>query len=382
MQLTIDPPSEPITMCGPLPLWLAPQSRPSGEKTGAGRAAEPVPPSVGIVDRIPPADFDKKKTGRAEGQPFGFLIEPVDAAVERIVLSQFAPKEQMATVVYCAKFGKICGPQTEGPAALLLSLQSGQADRSRRPPGGRLTLPPPVLAEPRIETKVWSAPWLRPSEPLSSSAAYIPFELQAGSSSEVRRPKQALRELVQPSPRPWHALTILWQSFRGFHLAMPTIEVASDTGVQTRGTAILWNAPTDGPFRGRVLLGESSAILIEREPSAEGACARLTVVVPVSSIELLPVDFNTAFRGSKPPAQNPDPFVGMVAETLPHPKSVEAPAPIIALSSGLAVWNGTINSYIRRNIWAPRLREGGRVIHTLRLAPVIQANESSEITLA
>jgi len=381
MQMTIDPPIELIAMCPAMALWLAPPSQLSDEGTVPGHRAQPFSPSVGIIDLIPPADF-KRKTARTEGRAFSFLLQPVDVAAERIVLSEFAPKEHISTVVSFGKAGKACGPRAEGPVAILFAYQAGVTGASRRPPGGKLAAPPPFAVEPRIETKAWSAASLKPSEPLAHPAACIPFEPQTAGPGEIRRPKQALRELVQPSARPWHSLSILWQSFRGFHLALPAVEVASDPDVQARGTVLLWNSPSDEFLSGRRFLRESAEIPFEREPSDDGARARLTGVQPISIVELFSTGFTAAIRGGKASVEDPDPFTKMVSERLPLPKSVETPAPIIALSHGLSVWNGTINSYIRRTIWAPRLREGGRAIHTLRLAPVIQVNEPSEITPA
>jgi len=362
-------------------IWLASPSRSGPESTVPGDQAGPFSPSVTILKFVPPADF-KSRTGRIEGRPFALAIEAAEVTVKRIVLSEFAPAEHVSLGAGLAKAGKACGPRTEGPAEIYVALHPGLTERSGRPPGARLATPPPFGAEPRVETEAWHATSLRPSQPLPSKPASLAFEPQTGTSIEIRRPKQALKELVLPSARPWQSLTIFWQSFRGFHFAFPAVEVASEPRMHGTALAALWNTPVDGCSSGPRLLCQSAEIAFEHEPSAEGACPGMLVLNLISIDELCSPGFDAAIRGSKLPLRNPDPFTQMVRETLPLAKSVETPAPQIALTQGLSIWNATINSYIRRNLWSPRLREGGRVIHTLRLAPVIQVNESCEISVA
>jgi hypothetical protein len=361
-------------------LWLASPSSGTA-RTAPGLQTPPVSPCLKIIQRIPAAD-SKRKTGGPEGPPFTWPIQPAEVRPERVTLSPFVPKEHLSIVASYGKPGNACGPRTNGPAAIRFMPQPGLMDRKGHPPGGELTAEPPMVSEPQMQRDAWRPRMLKPSDPAPSQLASIPFEPQTGGSAEIRRPKQALRELVLPSPRPWYSLTIPWQSFLGFHLALPPAEAASETTVQAMHPAALWNSTNDMHLRGRRSLQELKEIPWRHAPSPNGVRTKIPAVEPIAVVAPLSPGLNRAFQGGKPSGADPKPFTKIVGETLPLPHSVVTPAPIVALSTGLSIWTGTINSYTQRTWCSPRLREGGRAVHMLRLAPSIQVKEECKISAA
>jgi hypothetical protein len=375
------PESDTIKTCRAIPIWSVPGSRSGNAPIAPGEKTQPVAPRAAVIELIPAADFNQRRTGRPEGQPFSFLIEAVEVPVERVTLSAFVPKEHISTVAPLAKPGTICGPRANGVAALRMALQAGRMNRNGRPPGGELSLPPPYACEPHTETEAWHAAALRPSHPLPIKPVSIPFSPQAGGAAGVGRPKQALRELVLLSPRPWQSLAILWESFRGFHIALPSSEAHKETHLEASASLALWSLPADGCLAGNRFLRESEEIPFERQPSSDGAHARLLAVTPVAALVAFSPGLKQPFQCSRLTVGS-EPFARTFAETLPLPMLVATPLPAVTLWDGLAIWNGTINSYTRRQGSLPRMREGGRVVHTLRLAPTMQLNEPCEITAA
>ena len=372
--------TETLTTCRAMPIWLASPSTGTA-RIAVGRQTLPVSPCVTIIDRIPTADF-RRKTAGPEGPPFACAIELADVRPQRVTLSPFVPKEQISLVAFPAKPGNACGPRTNGPGAIAFGPQPGVIDRRGHPPGGELRPEPPIACEPRTERDAWRPKVLKPSDPVACRLASIPFSPQAGSSAEVRRPKQALRELVLPSPRPWHSLTIPWQSFRGFHLALPLPEATTRATIQAPDPAVLWNTAGEMPLLGRRFLQEWQELAWEHEPSRDGARTELSAIKPVAAVEPFSPGFNQVFQGDKPALEHPEPFTNIATEALPLSESALAPAPAVALSTGLPIWTGTINSYMQRNLCPPRLREGGRVVHMLRLAPAVPDNKECKISAA
>ncbi len=381
MQLTTIPASDTITACPAIPIWPAPLSVTDDEQTAPDSQVEPFPPSVIFIKVISAADF-KRRTGRPEGSPLALVLEPVEVRPDRITLPPFLASEHTLTVASCAKPVYACGPIKGGPVAIYRSCQDGLMKRSRRAPGGEIAPALPFARQPHIDSEPWQALALKPSDPLEADLTPIVFGPVAGTSAEIRRPKQALRELVLPSPRPWYTLSILWQSFRGFPVAVPAAEAAASTCVQALPHIICWDSVSElVAARGR-LLRESVEIGFQLSPSIDGARARCLAVMPVEVVTPLAPGLTAPFQGSKPSVESPAPFTKAVAETMPVPRSIDTPAPIIGLSKGLSIWVGTVNSYAHRYWCSPRLREGGRVVHTLRLAPSTSVKEACEISAA
>ena len=363
-----------------MPLWLASPSSGTA-RTAPGLQTPPVSLRVAIIERIPVVD-SRRKGGGPEGPPFAFSIQPAEVRPDRVALSPFVPKEQLSTVAAYAKPGNACGPRTHGPGEIHFTPQCGLMDRRGYPPGGELAPEPPMAYEPRMQTDAWRPKVLKPSDPTPSRPEPIPFEPQTGGSAEIRRPKQALRELVLPSPRPWYTLTIPWQSFLGFHLALPPAEAANETTVQAKQAAGLWNGTSEMHLLGRLSLQELKEISWRHGPCPDDVRTEVPEIEPIEVVAPLSPGLNAAFPGSKPAAQDVAPFTKTVRDTLPLPRSVVAPAPVVALTTGLPIWTGTINSYTQRTWCSPRLREGGRAVHMLRLAPSIQVKEECKISAA
>jgi len=135
-------------------------------------------------------------------------------------------------------------------------------------------------------------------------------------------------------------------------------------------------------LRGRRSLQELKEMPWGHAPSPNGVRTKIPAVEPIAVVAPLSPGLNQAVQGGKPSIADPKPFTKIVGETVPLPHSVVTPAPIVALSTGLSIWTGTINSYTQRTWCSPRLREGGRAVHMLRLAPSIQVKEECKISAA
>lgn len=381
MLSTTIPAIESTRTCPAVAIWLVAES-PLDEENGARtHPIQPFPPSIAVVDFIPAADF-KRKTGRPQGQPLEFLIPAADVRPERVTLGPRVPEQNILMVASAsAKPCNACAPRTNGIVEVELASQPGRADRTGRGLSMELPVPPPFTCEPRTQTEAWRAAALKPSHPLPSEPWPLAVRPQAGGSA-VTRPKQALRELVLPSPRPWHSLAIWWESFRGFHIAVPMPEAITEVRLTTPVSIALWNNCAEAYLPGLRFLGQSAEKSFELQPSFEGALAKLPHVELVEALAPFSPGLDEPFRGSKPFLDaEPFPQAG-VPETLPLPISAKTPSPVIGLPEGLLVWTGTINSYTRRSWRLPRLHEGGRTVHTLQLAPAPPVTEPFEMSAA
>ena len=382
MQQTTLPANDAIKSCKAMPIWQPTPSKSGVARTGSSKQTSPFLPSVALIEHIPFAD-SRARSGGPEGRPIVFQIEAAGVVPESIKTAPFAPNEHISTAAPYAKPGKTCGPRAGWPAAIQFAPLAGVTQKKGRPPGGELKPEPPISYQTSTHTDCWRAQALKPTDPLPSEVVSPGFGPHAGGgSSEGRRPKQALRELVLPSPRPWHSLSIPWQSFLGFHLAVPRAEAAAQSTVQRPGSATLWTTACEMLRHGRRSLPDWQELLWEQQPAPATARAHAGRIEPSEILAFLSPGFDLPLRGNKPSAPDREPFIDEVSDTLPPSAAALGPAPIIGLPEGLPVWTGTTNSYMTRNLCSPRLREGGRAVHMLRLAPSVQVNEECEISAA
>jgi hypothetical protein len=185
-----------------------------------------------------------------------------------------------------------------------------------------------------------------------------------------------------PSARPWHSLAVLWKSFHGFHFAMPMPESPAEVYLANPTSIAPWNTCADVCLTGRKLFRESAEIPFELQLSLEGARTLLQPIEVIEAVAPFLPGLEKPLVGSRLYVEA-EPFPeAPVYETLPLPLSAEIRLPVIALPDGLSIWTESINSYTRRHWCAPRLREGGRAIQTLRLAPSLEVNEPREVSAA
>jgi len=380
MQDTATPAHEMKTICGAMPLWVMSPS-PGGASSVPGIQTQPFAPSVSIIRQLSTSNY-KRRTNRAEGAPFAFSIEAAEIPPEQVTVLPFSPREQVLTVAPPSKSGRVCVPRTNGIEDLGFRPHPGLTDRRGHRRGSQPTPEPALTRQPSVEINAWVADVLRPSDLTSTPARTVVFEVQTGGSAEIRRPKQALRELVLPSPRPWNSLTIPWESFRGFHVALPSAESIRGTSLQTMQANTLWDTTGDLSLAGRRPLQIPKEIAWRHAPAADDVRTKLPRVQPAECTAPIAPGLKSACPGEKLEADIPEPFPKMVPEMLPLAQDADAPAPGLALSSGLPVWAGTINSYSQRAWCSPRWREGGRAIQMLRLAPTVPLKEERKISAA
>jgi hypothetical protein len=370
---TTIPASDPTKICPAVAIWLVPVSQ-SGHECNQ---IQPFAPRSSVFEFIAAADF-RRKTGQPEGELFAFLVAPAELHTERVEIAPFVPKQHISAPPCYAKPGNACGPRTGGMGGIEFACAAGRKDRNGRLLDATLPVPPPLTCEPHAQTEAWRAAALQPSQPLSSKPSRLVWRAQAGGSKAIR-PKQGLRELALPSPRPWHSLTVLWESLDGFHFAMPMPESAAAVRLPNPRSIAPWNTCVDAALPASRFLQESAEIPFELQPSLEGARTLLAPVEMREAIAPFLPGLDKPLRGGNPSVETEPIPEALLSEMLPLPMSPKTALPGIALPEGLLIWSGSTNSYTRRYWCAPRLREGGRVVHTLRLAPASEVSESLEV---
>jgi hypothetical protein len=370
---TTIPASDPTKICPPAAIWLVPVSQAGHERN----QIQPFEPRSTVFEFIAAADF-RRKTGQPEGELFAFLIAPAELHRERVEIAPFVPKQHISTPPCYAKPGDPRGPRTSGLGGMEFACAAGRKDQTGRLLGAALPVPPPLARELHAQTEAWRAAALKPFQPPPSKPSPLVWRAQAGGSKAIR-PKQGLRELALPSPRPWHSLTVLWESFDGLHFAMPTPESAGAVRLPNPTSIAPWNRCVDAPLPGRRFLRESAEIPFELQPSLEGARTLLAPIEMREAIAPFLPGLDKPLRGGIQSVETEPIPEAVLPEILPLPMSLKTPLPGIALPEGLLIWSGSTNSYTRRYWCSPRLREGGRVVHTLRLAPASEVSESLEV---
>jgi hypothetical protein len=378
MLLTAPPISDTMATCPAMPIWLLPASELGFAIGVAGNRLQPVPPRSTVFESIPAADF-KRKVGQPEGDPFAILFVPAEVHRERVKVSSFVPQPHIALPPHYAKTGHLCEPIASLISALDLVAETGQKDRRGRSIGATLPTPPPFASEPHTDSTGWRATALKPFQPLPSEPLPVVFRAQAGSSLVVRT-KTALRELALPSPRPWHSLAILWESIDGFHFAIPMAEPTTRVLLQDSSWLVPWNSCADADLPGDQFLQESSEVPFKLQPLLEGTRTRLSRAAMVEAVAPVVPGLNQPLRGGRSSLEA-QPFPqAPFSELFPLPVLAKTPLPAIALPEGLLIWTGSTNSYRRHHWRSPRLREGGRNVHTLQLGPSAQVEAPFEMS--
>lgn len=291
----------------------------------------------------------------------------------------FVPKQHIATLPCYTKPGHLCEPGVSRTRKIALTPEAGQKDRSGRSLRATLPAPPPFPCEPYTQTEGWRATALKPFQPLPSETLPIVVRVQPGAFS-ANPPKQALRELAFPSPRPWNSLALLWESFDGFHFAMPMAEDTTTGRLQHPAWVTAWTSCVDADLPGQQFLRESPPVAVELQPVLEGTRTPLTHSQMVEAFAPIVPGLNKPLRGSRSPVKAEPLPQARLSEKLPLPILAKTPLPAIGLPEGLLIWTDNINSY-RRRIWcSSRLREGGRVVHTLQLGPAMQLDTPFEMS--
>jgi len=378
MQSTTLLETEPTTICPPIAVWPLPAFWLDEKTSAASDDTEPFPPQFPVVEWIGAEHF-RVKAGQPEGEPIALRIAPSDVAPEKIASAPVVPEEDMATPVAYAKPGHGCEPGTSGIGPIDMLPEAGRIDRDGHFEASMLQLPSPVGRELQVATEAWRAGALKPSEPTSAEPSPLVLREQAGSATATRQ-KQALRELVMPSPRPWYSSSVRWESLNGFQFALPPAE--TKTGVRLPFPTWMrpWNGLADADLPGSRFLEQSEEIVAEPGLSLEGAHTSWTPSQVLQAEKPFvpglkePQSIRKALDKSDPFPQTP------LYEMLPVAMDPETVAPDVALPDGLTIWTGVTNSY-RRRFWSlPRLREGGRTVHMLQLAPSMDWNEPAEMS--
>lgn len=367
-----------MAKCPAVAIWLLPVSELGHQISSPGNNLEPLPPRTKVFEFIPAADF-RRKVGQPEGEPIPFLIAPADVSPERLAMPASVPKQHISMPPGYVKPGQLCQPATSRLRAIVLTPEGVLKEGGGHSLRGTLPAPPPFPCEPRTETKWWQAAALKPFQPSPSGPLPILLREQPGGFATMR-PKQGLRELALPSPRPWQSLSILWQSLSGFHFAMPTAEAKTEVRLDHRPSFSLWKSCTDAYLPGPEFLQESSEVPLELHPLLEATRTPLSASKMVEAVAPIlpglkePVPGTKACFEAEPFPQAP------VSEMLPLTILADRPLPVIALDEGLLIWTESTNSYVRRNWRSPKLREGGREIQTLQLGPAAPEDVLYEIS--
>jgi hypothetical protein len=371
------PASDPTKICPAVAIWLVPASQPDHESSTRTRQIQPFEPRSTVFELIAAADF-RRKTGQPEGELLALRIAPAELHIERVEIAPFVPAPHISAPPCYARPGSISEPRTGGTGGIEFAYAPGRKDQRGRLLGAALPVPPPMAREPHTQTEAWRAEALKPFQPPPSKPSPLILRPQAGGSKAIR-PKPGLRELALPSPRPWHSLTVLWESFAGFHFAMPVPESAGAVRLPNPTSIAPWNTCVDAALPGRRFLRESVEIPFELQLSLEGA---RTLLAPIemreASAPFLP-GLDKPLRGGIPSVETEPIPAAELSEMLPVPMSPKTSLPGIALPEGLVIWSGSTNSYARRYWCSPRLGEGARAVHALWLAPSNEVSEPLEM---
>jgi hypothetical protein len=142
---------------------------------------------------------------------------------------------------------------------------------------------------------------------------------------------------------------------------------------------VVWNDSADVDLPGARFLKPAEEVFAKPRVSFEGARTFLALsrmrraVAPFVPGLKEPLSVRKPMDPAEPAPQTP------VSEVRPRVMTAHAVLPGLALPYGLTIWTGVTNSY-RRRFWSlPRLREGGRMVNMLQLAPSMEWNEASEI---
>ena len=378
MQSTTLLETEPTTICPPIAVWPLPAFWLDEKTSAASDSTEPFPPQSRVVQWIGAEHF-RVRIEQPEGEPITLRIAPSDVSAEKIISAPVVPQKGVTTPAFYGKPGNTCEPRTSGIGSVEMLPEAGRIDRDGRLEAPILSLPGPVSREPQVETEAWRAGALKPSQPVMSEPSPLVLREQAGGVVASRQ-KQALRELVMPSPRPWYSLSVRWESISGFQFALPPAEAKTSVGLPLPTSIRPWNSIVDANLPGSRFLEQSEEIVAEPEISLEGARTSWTPsrVLEAEKPFVPGLKEPQSVRKISDPA---DPFPqSPLYETLPVAMDPEALAPDVALHDGLTIWTGVTNSY-RRRFWSmPRLREGGRTVHMLQLAPSMDWNEPAEMS--
>jgi hypothetical protein len=360
-----------------MPLWVTLPPNSGASSSAPGRKAQPLPPHATVVER------PRAARRNAGGQPAGlliFAIQPAEIGHERAILPPFFPTQRVSTIDSRPKPNSPRGLGVREPVAMVFESQSGLSGRSARRAGRELTIPPPMAPEPHTTTENWRATAIGPSDLITTELVSVPFQPQAGTAGRISRPQVALRELVLSPLRASSGLRVLPPFTGGVHLALPPAETATHVTIPTSVKSDIWKTETAVDLPSNRFLRESGEIRRERELSTEGARTPLRKIRPVPATAPFPAGLTTPFQNGEPKVGGENPPIKAVDASLPLPGSAVAPRPVVALPTGLVVWTGVLNSYVRRIVCSPRLREGVRDVHALRLAPTKKIKEERKIS--
>ncbi len=346
---------------GALSIWRAFPLQSGASRSMQGGRTRPISPRVAIVENIPAAAIKQVPGGQAIGR-IVIAMEPVALRPTHTPVTPFSPRLGPCLIPDSAKSVHASGLKTQAGSAIKFEVQPYIRAENQRA-GAKMTAPHPIAPQLDIRREAWRAP-VRPSAPAKCRNASIRFEAQPvlGAAWDGSAEK-ASRKLAR---------------LRGFALDLPPVEVPKGPTVRDSAPAVLWNSESDMDLATRCSLRNFQEYPCRHQPSTSGIPIPLSEVLPRAALVPFSPGLNGAVPGLKPSLGVRDPFIRVGSEVLPLFERVQAPSPVVALSSGLPVWTGTVNSYSRRKLCAPRVRDKGRVIHVLMVAPVRKAAESSK----
>ena len=370
MKQTTIPADETVGPYRAMPIWLALPPHSGAARSALVHQTQPISPRFTINERIPTA-VSRRNTNGHVGRLHAFELQPAELRPERTILLPLDPRPRISMVDSYAKSGNACGPHAHGPAAIDFNAQSGLISWSGRS-ASRVPTPQSAIApQPRTPTETWRAAPMKPSNPVTGRLASIAFGSQPGAAAQIRG---ALRKLVVPS------YFLLSQAPNGFHLAIPPAQTVTAATIQAPVPFQIWDSETNMRLPGPGFRHESQDFHSKHELSTDGARTRMPGVEPIAALAHFPLGLDTVIQAGEPWARDRDPFIKVVPEALPLPEAVVAPHPAIGFSRGLLIWTEVLNSYMRRNLCSPRLRESSRVVHALRLGPARKVADKNKIS--
>jgi len=348
-----------------MPLWLISPPVQNVLSSAPGRKTQPIPPRLGGVEKPPAA---RRSPGGQVAGLCALAIQAAEITLERETLVPFYPPTRISTIESRVKPDNPGGLRALGPVAVVFQTPSRAGAGREFPTGREVKLPPAIAPEPRPQSEAWRAAPIRPSNPIATSAVSLPFLPQAGTATRISRPQPALRELVF-SPLPASSRKAATPAARYGQFVFPTPHAVAHAIMPDSFSADIWKTESASDLKTNRFVRESQEFRPKNQLSLEGGRTPLAKVKPVAIREPFPAGLIAPFQNQESRLPAGEPSVKIESPNLPSPIPAFVPRPVVALSTGLVVWSGVFNSYVRRIVCSPKLRDSVRDVHALRLAP-------------
>jgi len=350
-----------------MPIWQTPPPSVGASRSAPGNRTRPISPRVTVLEHIPAVEFKRDTNGR-EASLLTFALEMAEYRPARADAPPIVLQHDLCMAASWVMSGGVCSPRTHEQFSIKFDVQAGLIAASGRPPGGEVRPLAAFAPKPRPQEEVESAGVLKPKLSAMSLLAAVQFDPQAGTGATIPGAHERFGELVLP-PLSQFSRVSSSQSSRAFNMELGPAHSPKNANVKAPWAASIWNSGTNMDLPGSLFLGATREFSCKPKVSTEGPRIPLPGTHPVAPGVPFTLAVSTISEGAPPSFGGREPVIKVVSKVMPLPEFVLAPRPGVASRSGLLIWTAPINSYRRRKLGTPRLREGGKLIHSLPVGP-------------